>query len=254
MSEVLRTEEWQILFDHLSSNPTSFLSFVVIAFLKYFRSALLKSSREDFEVNIFLFTLPYLFILFCSFSYIILMQMTSTTSWDLRITIFIFIIPLFPFVFVLVLVLFSCCWLEQVQSKNSNEYEWHSRHQTISTTAQGPVPHLQQNSKTKIKLSNAWNWTNTQTRGSLLGQKTCWDIVHCANSYVIYLLIYIYVGLQCNAAVEGCVTKSSAEPHTFCMANNYSRNWSTIFLKKIILVYQLLLVVCYQIMHMYTTN
>eukprot|EP00026_Physarum_polycephalum_P003854 Phypoly_transcript_03870.p1 GENE.Phypoly_transcript_03870~~Phypoly_transcript_03870.p1 ORF type:complete len:620 (+),score=77.65 Phypoly_transcript_03870:439-2298(+) len=49
LSEVLRTEEWQILFDHLCSNPTSFLAFIVVAFLKYFRSALLKSSREDLE-------------------------------------------------------------------------------------------------------------------------------------------------------------------------------------------------------------
>lgn len=50
-SEVLRTEEWMVLFDHLVSNPPSFLHFVVIAYLKYFRTALLQiTSKEDFEV------------------------------------------------------------------------------------------------------------------------------------------------------------------------------------------------------------
>jgi hypothetical protein len=51
-SEVFTKPEWLILWDHLFMNSPKFMYFIVVAYLKFFRSALLPVQKErDLKVR-----------------------------------------------------------------------------------------------------------------------------------------------------------------------------------------------------------
>jgi hypothetical protein len=50
-SELFSLEDWLRLWDHLISNPPSFMYYVIIAYVRCFRIALLNTDRfDDFKV------------------------------------------------------------------------------------------------------------------------------------------------------------------------------------------------------------
>jgi hypothetical protein len=51
-SELFMLEDWLRLWDHLVSNQPSFMYYLVVAYVKYFRGALLEVDKtDDFTVS-----------------------------------------------------------------------------------------------------------------------------------------------------------------------------------------------------------